>query len=181
MSKVVAVEYLSLDGVMEQPSWSGPYFNEEVQQFQFNNLFESDALLLGRVTYEGFKSAWPAMTDEKGFADRMNTMPKYVVTGSLSEPEWNAALLAGDPADEVARLKRDVAGTLLINGSGQLFRALHDAGLIDEYRLMIYPVVVGKGQRLFTDGVGAGAVKLVKSEITGSGVAILTYQPDPAA
>jgi dihydrofolate reductase len=181
VGKVVAVEYLSLDGVMEEPAWSGPYFNDEVAQFQFNNLFESDALLLGRVTYEGFKSSWPSMTDEAGFADRMNSMPKYVATRSLTEGEWNATLLGGDAAEEVARLKQDFAGTLLINGSGQLFQSLHDAGLIDEYRFMIYPVVVGKGKRLFAEGGVAGPVKLVKSEITDSGVAILTYEPDKQA
>ena len=86
MGKIVAVEYVSLDGVMEEPAWSGPYFNEELQRFQYENLFGSDALLLGRVTYEGFKSAWPAMSDEAGFADRMNGLPKYVATTTLVEP-----------------------------------------------------------------------------------------------
>ena len=177
MSTVVAVEYLSLDGIMEEPRWSGPYFNEEVQNFQLNNLMGSDALLLGRVTYEGFKSAWPTMTDEAGFADKMNGMPKYVATSTLDTGEWNATLLKGDLVEEVARLKRDVEGTLLINGSAMLFQTLHAAGLIDEYRFMIYPVVVATGKRLFADEGGQGALNLVKSQITGSGVAILTYQP----
>ncbi|MDT5028138.1 MAG: hypothetical protein QOE61_4564 [Micromonosporaceae bacterium] len=180
MSTVVAVEYLSLDGVMEGPAWSGPYFNDEVEQFQYNNLFGSDALLLGRVTYEGFKSAWPSMSDEQGFADRMNSMPKYVTTTTLAEGEWNATLLKGNVADEVAKLKKDFDGTLLINGSGQLFRTLHAQGLIDEYRFMIYPVVVGSGARLFTEGSANSALKLVKTQITNSGVAILTYQPAEA-
>jgi dihydrofolate reductase len=179
MSTVVAVEYLSLDGVMEEPHWSGPYFNDEVAEFQYNNLFSSDALLLGRVTYEGFKSAWPTMTDERGFADRMNGMPKYVSSSTLDTGEWNATLLKGDPAEQVTALKRDVEGTLLINGSAQLFQALHAAGLIDEYRFMIYPIVVGTGGHLFAEG-GAGGLKLVKSQITDSGVAILTYHPDKA-
>src|ERR1700730_18871556 len=112
MSTVVAVEYLSLDGVMGEPRWSGPYFNHEVEQFQYDNLFGSDALLLGRVTYEGFKSAWPSMSDEQGFADRMNSMPKYVTTTTLAEGEWNATLLKGNVADEVAKLKKDFDGTL---------------------------------------------------------------------
>ena len=181
MSTVVAVEYLSLDGVMDEPRWSGPYFNDEVADFQYNNLFTSDALLLGRVTYEGFKAAWPSMTDdEKGFGHRMNNLPKYVSSSTLDTGEWNATLMKGDPAEQVAALKRDVEGTLLINGSAQLFQTLHAAGLIDEYRFMIYPVVVGTGKRLFAEGSGASDLKLVKSQITKSGVAILTYQPDKA-
>jgi dihydrofolate reductase len=180
MSTVVAVEYLSLDGVMDEPAWSGPYFNEEVQNFQLNNLMGSDALLLGRVTYEGFKSAWPTMTDEAGFADKMNGMPKYVATSTLDKGEWNATLLKGDLVEEVTQLKRDVEGTLLINGSAKLFQTLHAAGLIDEYRFMIYPVVVATGKRLFADEGGQGDLKLVKSQITQSGVAILTYHPAAA-
>jgi dihydrofolate reductase len=180
MSTVVAVEYLSLDGIMDEPAWSGPYFNEEVQNFQLNNLMGSDALLLGRVTYEGFKSAWPTMTDEAGFADKMNGMPKYVATSTLDKGEWNATLLKGDLVEEVTRLKRDVEGTLLINGSAKLFQTLHAAGLIDEYRFMIYPVVVATGKRLFADEGGQGGLNLVKSQITDSGVAILTYRPAPA-
>jgi dihydrofolate reductase len=110
MSKIVAVEYLSLDGVMEEPGWSGPYFNDEVQQFQYNNLFSSDALLLGRATYEGFKSAWPSMSDEQGFADRMNSMPKYVATTTLAEGEWNATpqgQRAGRGGEAEERTRRD--------------------------------------------------------------------------
>jgi dihydrofolate reductase len=181
MSTVVAVEYLSLDGVMEEPVWSGPYFNDEVSEFQYNNLFTSSALLLGRVTYEGFKSSWPSMTDEAGFADRMNGLPKYVASSTLDKGEWNATLLSGDLVEEVSRLKRDVEGRLLINGSARLFQTLHAAGLIDEYRFMIYPVVVGSGRHLFGEDAGQGALNLVKSQITTSGVAILTYQPAGAA
>ena len=177
MSTVVAVEYLSLDGVMDEPRWSAPYFNEELQDFQLNNLMGSDALLLGRVTYEGFKSAWPTMTDAAGFADKMNGMPKYVATSTLDKGEWNANLLKGDLVEEVTRLKRDVDGTLLINGSAQLFQTLHAAGLIDEYRFMIYPVVAAEGKRLFAEKEGQGSLNLVKSQISTSGVAILTYQP----
>jgi dihydrofolate reductase len=117
MSTVVAVEYLSLDGVMENPAWSAPYFNDEVEQFQYDNLFGSSALLLGRVTYEGFKSAWPSMSDERGFADRMNSLPKYVATTTLTEGEWNATLLSGDVVEEVAHLKEKLDGTLTAAGS----------------------------------------------------------------
>jgi dihydrofolate reductase len=180
MGTVVAVEYTSLDGVMEEPAWSAPYFNDEVAQFQLENLFGSDALLLGRVTYEGFKAAWPSMTDdEAGFGIRMNTLPKYVSTNTLTEGEWNATLLPGDPVEQVGKLKQEFDGVLLINGSARLFQALHGAGLIDEYRIMIYPVVVGTGKKLF-GADGAGALTLTKSQTTDSGVAILTYQPASA-
>jgi dihydrofolate reductase len=178
MADLVAVEYLSLDGVMEEPAWSGPYFNDEVARFQLDNLFTSDALLLGRVTYDGFRAAWPqADDDEAGFADRMNTMPKYVTTNTLTEPEWNATLMPGDGVEAVTALKETFDGTLLLNGSATLFAALHGAGLVDEYRFMVYPVVVGAGRRLFDTGAAAGPLDLVKSQITASGVAILTYRP----
>lgn len=176
MGKIVAVEYLSLDGVMDEPGrWSGEYFGDELAQFQYDSLFGSDALLLGRVTYEGFKAAWPTMTDEAGFADRMNGMPKYVATNTLTEGEWNATLIHGDVVAELTRIKNEGEQTLLINGSARLFQALHGAGLIDEYRLMIFPVVLGGGQRLFAVG-GATTMTLVRSQVTAGGVAVLTYQ-----
>jgi dihydrofolate reductase len=176
MGRVIAVEYLSLDGVMEEPAWSGPFFNDEVAAFQQENLFGSDALLLGRKTYEGFKQAWPAMEAETGdFGVKMNSMPKYVATTSLTEPEWNATFIEGDVAEAVAKLK-DQPGTFLINGSGELFDYLTNHDLIDEYRFMIYPVVVGTGKRLFTDATPK-TWALTKSQITASGVAILTYVP----
>jgi dihydrofolate reductase len=178
MGKLIAVEYLSVDGVMENPGWSGPYFNDEVAKFQEDNLFESDALLLGRVTYEGFAAAWPSMGgDPVGFGDRMNALPKYVATTTLTEPEWNADFIEGDVAEAVAALKAQPGLTLLLNGSAELFRYLSAHGLIDEYRFMIFPVVVGDGKRLFDEG-GELALDLVKTEITSSGVAILTYVPN---
>lgn len=176
MGKIIAVEYLSLNGVMENPGWSGPYFNDELQQFQHDNLFEADALLLGRVTYEGFKAAWPGMTDEQGFAVRMNTLPKYVATGTLTEPEWNASFLDGELAGAVARLK-DSGQTLLINGSADLVNQLTEHQLIDEYRLMIYPVLVGAGKPLFDGRDPERALTLTASRSTQSGVVILTYVP----
>ncbi|MGO4690670.1 dihydrofolate reductase family protein [Glaciibacter sp. 2TAF33] len=176
MGKVIAVEYLSLDGVMEEPAWSGPFFNDEVAAFQQDNLFGSDAMLLGRKTYEGFKQAWPAMEAETGeFGVKMNSMPKYVATTTLTQPEWNATFIAGDVADAVQKLK-EKPETLLINGSGELFDYLTNRDLIDEYRLMIYPVVVGAGKRLFADAIPK-TWALTKSQITSSGVAILTYVP----
>ena len=176
MGTIVAVEYLTLDGVMESPSWSFPYFNEELQRFQYDNLFAADALLLGRVTYDGFKAAWPSMTDEKGFAERMNGMPKYVATRAGGVPEWNATFLEGDLVQAVTRLKA-TARALLVNGSGDLVNQLAAAGLVDEYRFMIYPVVAGPGKQLFDQRAAGLALTLTGSWTSASGVAVLTYQP----
>jgi dihydrofolate reductase len=176
MGTIVVVEYLTLDGVMENPGWSGPYFNEELQRFQYDNLFAADALLLGRVTYDGFKAAWPSMSDEKGFADRMNGMPKYVATRGAGTPEWNATFLAGDLVQAVTELKA-TDQALLVNGSGDLVNQLAAAGLVDEYRFMIYPVVVGAGRQLFDQRAAGVKLDLTGSWTTASGVAVLTYQP----
>lgn len=175
MGAIIAVEYTSLDGVFADPAWSGPYFDEELGRWQHANLFGADAMLLGRKTYEGFKAAWPTMTDEAGFADRMNALPKHVATTTLTEPEWNATFLHGDVADAVAKLKTE-PGTLLINGSADLVNHLTAHGLIDEYRIMVFPVVVGSGRKLWDEGATA-SLKLTDSFVTGAGVAVLTYQP----
>jgi dihydrofolate reductase len=174
MGTIVAVEYLTLDGVMESPAWSFKYHNEELQQFQYENLFAADALLLGRVTYDGFKAAWPSMSDEKGFADRMNGMTKYVATRGGGVPEWNAMFLEGDLVQAVTKLKA-TQQSLLVNGSGDLVNQLAAAGLIDEYRLMVYPVVVGTGKRLFDQPAAGLALALTGSWTSASGVAVLTY------
>ena len=176
MGTIVAVEYLTLDGVMEAPSWSAPYFNEELQGFQYDNLFAADALLLGRVTYDGFKAAWPSMSDEKGFAERMNGMTKYVATRAGGAPEWNATFLEGDLVEAVTRLKA-TGQALLVNGSGDLVNQLAAAGLVDEYRFMIYPVVAGAGKQLFDQRAADLALTLAGSWTSASGVAVLTYQP----
>ena len=169
MSKIFAVEYLTLDGVMEEPAWSGPYFDGDLGNFQNDNLAESDALLLGRVTYEGFKEAWPGMVEETGdFGVKMNSMPKFVATPTLTEPEWNASFIEGDVAEEVAKLKERPNNTMMVAGSGELFEYLRKHNLIDEYRFMVFPVVVGEGKRLFTDAQTPSTLKLVKSQISGS-------------
>lgn len=178
MRKVVLSEFLTLDGVMEAPNeWSFPFWNEEAGQFKFDELFASDALLLGRVTYEGFAAAWPSMTDEQGFADRMNSLPKYVASRALEEATWNATVIKGDVANAVAQLKQEPGQDILIYGSADLVHTLMQHGLIDEYRLMIYPVIVGKGKRLFKGGIDSITLKLVDTKTTGMGVVILTYQP----
>ena len=178
MRRVVAVEYVSLDGVMEAPAWTEPFFNEEVAKFQYDQLFRSDALLLGRVTYEGFAASWPHMEETEGeFAVRMNTLPKFVASRTLQEPlPWNGRLLQGALAHEVARLKEQPGQDILIYGSGQLVDELHPHGLIDEYRLMVFPVTLGEGEHLFREGASA-KLKLTDTKTTGTGVVVLTYEP----
>ena len=179
MGKIIAVEYVSLDGVSDEPgAWSGPWFDADLASFQGGNMAEADGLLLGRKTYEGFKAAWPQMTGEG--ADAMNSMPKYVVTSSTEQPEWNATFLSGDPTTSVAELKSSSDHTLLVNGSAQLLRDLLDHGLVDELRLMVFPVILGAGQRLF-EGQSRSDLTLTSSQHSRSGVAILTYAAANAA
>ena len=152
MGKIVAVEYLTLDGVFEEPAWTQPYFDEVVGAFQGEAMKWADALLMGRVTYDGMSQAWPAAGDDPATGgDIMNSIGKYVVTSTLTEPTWNATFLSGDVAETVAELKtRDE--NLLIYGSGQLTETLRAAGLLDGYRLLICPIVKGTGRALFTGG-----------------------------
>ena len=138
----------------------------------------SEALLLGRVTYEGFAKAWPSRTDEFGFADKFNNMPKYVVSSTLEDPEWNnSTVLKGDVAEEVTKLKQEQDGDIVVHGSPQLVQTLVEHDLVDEYRLMVFPVVLGSGKRLFGETTGKKTLRLVDSKIVGDGVAILVYQP----
>ena len=177
MRKVIVSEYVSLDGVMEEPGWTMPYWNDEIAKFKFDELFASDALLLGRVTYQGFVKAWPSMTDEEGFADRMNSLPKYVASRTLEEAEWNATLIKDNIADEVSKLKQRSGQKLLVYGSGDFVHTLMQHDLIDELRLLVYPVVLGKGKRLFKDESNK-KLKLVETKAFSSGVVLLSYQPD---
>lgn len=124
MGKIIVSMYLSLDGVMEEPAWTAPYFNEEVAKFQSNLLFESEALLLGRVTYQGFAAAWPSMTDEEGFADKMNSIPKFVASTTLEKTEWNANLIKDNVIEEISKLKEQPGQNLLIYGSGDFTQTL---------------------------------------------------------
>jgi dihydrofolate reductase len=188
MRKVVAVEYVTVDGVMTDPGgvgeielggWSGAHFDDELARHQFEQLQASDALLLGRVTFEGFAAAWPSMEETEGdFAVRMNSLPKFVASTTLRGPlVWNGVLLEGDVPGEVAKLKAQQGGDLLVYGSGQLVNALHPHGLIDEYQLMVFPVTLGMGEHLFRDGGGKRDLRLSEAKVTESGVAVLTYQP----
>jgi dihydrofolate reductase len=186
MGKIVVTEFVSLDGVIEDPGgsenfkyggWSfeierGP----EGEQFKLDETMASDALLLGRVTYEGFANAWPSR--EGDFADKFNQMPKYVVSSTLEDPEWtNSTVLEGDLSDEVARLKERHDGDIVVHGSAQLVRGLLDRDLVDELRLMVFPVVLGDGKQLFAETSAKKPLRLTDSKVVGDGVAILVYEP----
>lgn len=177
--RVVATEYLSLDGVSEEPGkWSGPFFNDEAGQFKWEELQASDALLLGRKTYEGFAAAWPSMTDDVGFADKMNSMTKYVASTTLDKADWSGSqLIKGDVAEAVRKFKEEPGRDLLLSGSAQLFNALKREDLIDLYRFMLHPIILGKGERLFSDGSDEKTLDLTNTRAFSSGIVILEYEP----
>jgi dihydrofolate reductase len=179
MRRVVVSEFVSLDGVMEAPDkWHLQFWHEEMGKYKDDELFASDALLLGRITYEGFAAAWPSRAGDD-FADRMNGLPKYVVSTTLEEPlEWNnSTLIKGNVAEEVSRLKQQPGQDILVAGSADLVNTLMPHGLIDECRLVIHPIVVGNGKRLFRDESDTTILRLVETKTFGSGVVVLTYQP----
>jgi dihydrofolate reductase len=195
MRKLFVSEFVSIDGVMEAPGGEPGYkhagwtmafpFTAEQGKYKVDEVMEADALLLGRVTYEGFAGAWPGQTDEAGFADKMNSMPKHVVTSTLTEPlEWNnSSVLEGDLMKAVTALKQEDGGPILVAGSRTLVHALLEHDLVDEYRLMVFPVVLGSGRRLFPDDAAEKTtLKLVDSKTFEHGVAVLTYhRADPAS
>lgn len=174
MRRIVVSEFVTLDGVMEDPGgaedfdrggWAFQFERgPDGDKFKLDEVLEADALLLGRKTYEGFAKAWPTVTDEVGFAEKMNSMPKYVVSSTLESADWNnSTVINGDVAEEVAKLD----GNILVAGSAQLVQTLMDHNLVDEYRLMIYPVLLGSGKRLFMDGVDTTALEIVETNQTG--------------
>ncbi len=170
--------YVSLDGVVEEPAWTGPFWNDQLSDLQEEYLYSSDGLILGRVTYEGFAAAWPSMEEGTGdFGKKMNSMPKFVASRTLSKAEWNATILEGDAAEAVAMLKDGDGGDLLIYGSGDLVDELTRHRLIDEYRLMVHPVIVGTGKKLFQGLTETVDLKLADTVTTDTGVAVLTYVP----
>jgi len=178
--RLVATEYVSLDGVFEEPGeWSFPFFNDEAAQFKARELEQTDALLLGRKTYEGFAAAWPTMEGTGEFGEKMNSMPKYVASRSLETATWNATIIKGDVADEVRKLKQEGGGDLLIGGSGQLIDFLTGHDLIDEYRLMMYPIVLGTGTKRLFSAVPKRTFTLVDSVTFPTGVVVHTYHPAP--
>ena len=189
MGKLIVTEFVSLDGVIEDPGgaesfdrggWAFQFDRGEAgNTFKFEELMQAEASLLGRRTYEGFAEAWPSRTDEAGFADRMNGMPKYVVSKTLKSADWNnSTILSGDVAEEVATLKQSTAGNILVAGSAQLVHTLTEHDLVDEYRLMVFPLVLGRGKRLFGDPGEARALRLIEAQPVGSdGVMTARYEP----
>jgi dihydrofolate reductase len=192
MGRIVVTEFVSLDGVMEAPGGGEEYEHggwtfeidrgEEGDRFKLDEVFEAEAQLLGRRTYEGFAAAWPGMTDEAGFAEKMNSMPKYVVSSTLQEAEWsNSTVLSGDLVEEIEKLKREIDGVILVAGSAQLVQGLIEHDLVDELRLMVFPVALGSGKRLFGETADKKPLKLTDSKTVGAGIAVLTYEPVRAA
>jgi len=189
MGRIVVTEFVSLDGVMEDPGgaedfrYGGWSFEiergEDGDRFKLDEALKADALLLGRKTYEGFADAWPSREGE--FAGKFNSMPKYVVSSTLKDPEWsNSTVLDGDVAEEVSKLRQESDGEIVVHGSAQLVQALVDHGLVDELRLMVFPVVLGAGKRLFGETSDKRRLRLADSKTVGDGVAILTYEPAAA-
>ena len=185
VGRIVVTEFVSLDGVMEDPGGSEDFQHggwalaisrgDEGDRFKLDELHEAEAQLLGRVTYEGFAAAWPSRTDEVGFAEKMNKMPKYVVSSTLGEPEWQNTTVLHD-LDEVARLRDDLDGTILVAGSKRLVEALLERDLVDELRLMVFPIVLGSGERLFGERNEPRKLSLRDSRAVGDGVLILVYE-----
>ena len=188
MGKIVVTEFVSLDGVMEDPGGAEGYRHggwtfefdrgPEGDKFKLDEALGAEALLLGRVTYEGFAAAWPSRDGE--FADKFNAMPKYVVSSTLEKADWtNSAVLEGDLAAGVAALRQKHDGDVVVNGSARLVQALIEHDLVDELRLMVFPVVLGSGRRLFGETTQKKPLRIVDSKIVGDGVAILVYRPEP--
>jgi len=185
MGDILITEFISVDGVIEDPGgaedfkyggWSLQISRgEEGDQFKVDETMGSAAQLLGRKTYEGFAAAWPQRDGE--FADRFNSMPKYVISSTLKDPEWtNTTVLGGDLRDEVTRLRDEVDGDIVVHGSATLARALIEQDLVDELRLMVFPVVLGEGKRLFGETSDKKALRLDSARTVGDGVAILIYK-----
>jgi dihydrofolate reductase len=186
MGRIVVTEFVSLDGVMEDPGgaegfehggWTFEFDRgADGDKFKLDETLDAEAQLLGRVTYEGFAAAWPSMQGE--FADKFNDMPKYVVSSTLKDPGWNnSTVLAGDVVEEVSKLREALVGDILIAGSAQLVQTLVEHDLVDELRLMVFPVVLGKGKRLLGETSGKKRFRLADSKMVGEGVSILVYEP----
>jgi dihydrofolate reductase len=188
VGRIVVTEFVSLDGVMEAPGGGEDFKHagwtfeiergDEGDKFKLDETLSSEALLLGRKTYEGFAAAWPSRTDEVGFADKFNSMPKYVVSSTLENPEWNnTTVLKGDPVEEVSKLRQRPGGDIVVHGSAQLVQTLLEHDLVDELRLMIYPVVLGTGKRLFGETSDKRRLRLTDSKTVGDGITTCIYEP----
>ena len=185
MGRIVVTEFLSLDGVMQAPggedfkykAWSFEFDRgEDGDRFKLEEALESEALLLGRVTYEGFAAAWPSRDGE--FADKVNSMPKYVVSSTLEHAEWNnSTVLKGDVVGDVTKLRQELDGDIYVHGSCQLAQTLIEHDLVDELHLMVFPVVLGTGKRLFGETTDKKTLRLVESKTVGDGIVILIHAP----
>lgn len=177
MRKIIITEFLSLDGVMQDPAWTEPYWSDAISQYKHDELFECDALLLGKTTYDGFATAWPNQTDEDGFADRMNSLPKYVTSTTMAIGNWqNTIVIQGDVMTEITKLKQTSGGNILVFGSSDLIQTLLQHALIDEIRLLVYPVILGLGKKLF-QAESQLSLKLLHTQTFDTGVVALHYQP----
>jgi dihydrofolate reductase len=185
MGKVIATEFVSLDGVVEDPGgsedfkyggWSFEFDRgDEGNEFKSGETMNADAMLLGRRTYEGFAEAWPSREGE--FADKFNSMPKYVVSSTLTDPGWtNVTVLSGDIGDEIAKLKDEIDGDIIVHGSAQLVQGLIESDLLDGLRLMVFPVVLGDGKRLFGAASDRLTLRLAEANAVGDGVVTLVYE-----
>lgn len=185
MGRIIVTEFVSLDGVMEDPGgaedfkhggWSFEFSRgEEGDKFKLDETLDSEALLLGRVTYDGFADAWPTRTDQ--FADKLNSMPKYVIGSSADPARWtNSTVLEGDPVQAAKRLRDEHRGDIVVHGSAQLVQMLLEHDLVDELRLMVFQVLLGTGKRLFGETSDKKTLRLIDSKIVGDGISILTYQ-----
>ncbi len=177
MRKIIVSTYVSLDGVIEAPEkWSLKFWNDEHAKYAHDQLFASDALLMGRKVYKDFAASWPSRRNE--FADRMNGLPKHVVSTTLEEAEWNnSTIIKENVAEEVSRLKEQPGQDILMYGSADLMHTLMEHDLIDEYRIWVHPVVLGSGKRLFRDESETKILRLVDTTTFSSGVVLLSYQP----
>jgi dihydrofolate reductase len=186
MRKIIVSEFITLDGVVEAPGseislgsrsgWTLPFGSDEFMKFKLSELFAVDGLLLGRVTYDGFASAWPGLKDDSGFADRMNSLPKYVVSSTLGTANWNnSQILSRDVEREIGILKERSGQDLIVFGSVELVRWLAARDLIDEWRLLVYPVILGAGKRLFAESPKSISLGLLESRMLGKGLVLQRY------
>jgi dihydrofolate reductase len=187
MGRIVVTEFVSLDGVMKAPGGGKDFKHagwtfkidrgKEGDKFKLDETLNSEAPLLGRVTYEGFAAAWPSRSDDAGFADKFNSMPKYVVSSTLEKAEWNnSTVLKGDVVEEVSKLRQRLDGDIVVHGSAQLVQTLIEHDLVDELRLMVFPVVLGTGKRLFGDTSDKKRLRLAESKTVSDGIAILIFE-----
>jgi dihydrofolate reductase len=187
MGRIVVTEFISLDGVIEAPGggegfkhdgWSFEFDRgQDGDKFKLDEALDSEALLLGRATYEGFAKAWPSVQDDVGFADKFNGMPKYVVSSTLKDPEWNnSTVLEGDVVEEVTKLRDTLSGDIVVHGSARLAQTLLEHDLVDELHLMTFPVVLGTGKRLFGELTEKKRLRLAESKTVGEGISINVYK-----